>query len=66
MQVYDISLKDDGTIKSDYKAQEFSGHTEIPRTQFLKGYYDRDQLYRETILGKSDYKVTEFDFSDAE
>ena len=60
----DLSRKSDGSIASDYSPDDVSGHSEMPVNQFLRGYYDKDQLIREVIYAESDYLWKEFDFSD--
>lgn len=62
----DLSRKSDGTIASDYKAEQAIWHTETPINQPLDGFYDLDQLIREVIYGEKDYLWKEFDFSDQE
>ena len=62
----DLSRKSDGSIASDYSPDDVSGHSELPVNQFLRGYYDKEQLIREVIYAESDYLWKEFDFSDQE
>ena len=57
-----VSLNDDGTIKTDYAADGLSYHNEIVENQFLSGYADYDQLIREEIYGNTDYTYVEFQF----
>ena len=64
--LYNLSMKEDGTIKSDYRAGGASYHSETPTVQPLRGFYNFDQLYREEILGRGDFKIQELDFSDEE
>ena len=57
-----VSLNEDGTIKTDYVADGLYYHNEIVENQFLSGYADYDQLIREEIYGNSDYTYVEFQF----
>ena len=64
--VHNVSLNDDGTIKSDYVPHSMTYHSEIIANQYLNGYSDYDQLIRQEIYGNSDYNYTEFKMIETE
>ncbi len=55
-----VSLNDDGTIKSNYTPDPLSYNSEIVANQLLRGYADYDQLIRQEIYGNADFDYTEF------
>lgn len=60
-----VTMGEDGAIRSDYNPQEFTYHNEIVANQFLSGYSDYDQLIRQEIYGNPDYGFEEFQFPGA-
>ena len=52
----DLSVSDDGKIQSDYQVRT-ERHTGADLT--FMAYEDKDQLYREVVLGKPGYEVTQ-------
>ena len=52
----DLSVSDDGKIQSDYQGRT-ERHTGADLT--FMAYEDKDQLYREVVLGKPGYEVTQ-------
>ena len=55
-----VSLNEDGTIKSNYTPHSLTYNSEIVANQFLSGYTDYDQLIRQEIYGNADYDYIEF------
>ena len=55
-----VSLNEDGTIKSDYAPHSLTYNSEIVANQWLSGYTDYDQLIRQEIYGNADYDYIEF------
>lgn len=51
-----LTVSDDGKIRSDYQVRA-ERHTGADLT--FMAYEDKDQLYREVVLGKSGYEVTQ-------
>ena len=67
LRLSDLSVNEDGTIKTNYSPDNVNWHSETPRNQMFWGYADYDQLIRECILAQSDYNVFELDiFSPSE
>ena len=64
LRLSDLSVNEDGTIKTNYSPDNVNWHSETPRNQMFWGYADYDQLIRECILAQSDYTAVELDFSD--
>ncbi len=61
-----LSLKEDGSVQTNYSPFAMTWHTEIPFNQFFSGYSDYDQLIRQEIYGRSGYRYEEFKFPEAE
>ncbi len=55
-----VSLNEDGTIKTDYAPHSLTSNSEIVANQQLSGYTDYDQLIRQEIYGNTDYDYVEF------
>ena len=61
-----VSIAEDGTIKTDYGAGEMTYNSEIIGSQMITGYSDYDDLIRQEIYGDSDYTYIEFKFPGSE
>ena len=61
-----LSLKEDGTVQTNYSPFAMTWHKEMPFNQFFSGYSDFDQLIRQEIYGRSGYRYEEFRFPEAE
>lgn len=60
-----VSINEDGTIKTDYGAGEMTYNSEIIGSQMINGYSDYDDLIRQEIYGNADYTYVEFQFPES-